>query len=85
MALLPAFEKVTAFLLDEVFPAFQAYVLPIVKELAAFIQENFAPLLQNYFIPVVKSLLQAFNTVANAVKDNEKRIRTFVKFIQGNI
>jgi hypothetical protein len=58
MALLPAFEKVTAFLLDEVFPAFQAYVLPIVKELAAFLQDNFSPLLQNVFIPIVKSLIR---------------------------
>jgi hypothetical protein len=82
MALLPAFEKVTAFLLDEVFPAFQAYVLPIVKELAAFIQENFAPLLQNYFIPVVKSLLQAFNTVANAVKDNKKELEPLLNLFK---
>jgi hypothetical protein len=82
LALLPAFEKVTAFLLDEVFPAFQAYVLPIVKELAAFIQENFAPLLQNYFIPVVKSLLQAFNTVANAVKDNKKELEPLLNLFK---
>ena len=75
MALLPAFEKVTAFLLEQVFPAFQAYVLPIVKQLSAFIQENFAPLLQNVFIPIVKALLQAWTTVANAVKNNEKELK----------
>jgi hypothetical protein len=69
MALLPAFEKVTAFLLEQVFPAFQAYVLPIVKQLSAFIQENFAPLLQNVFIPIVKALLQAWTTVANCSKE----------------
>jgi phage-related protein len=74
MALLPAFEKVTAFLLDEVFPAFQAYVLPIVKELAAFLQDNFSPLLQNVFIPIVKSLIEAWTTVANAVRRNEKEL-----------
>jgi hypothetical protein len=74
MALLPAFEKVTAFLLDSVFPAFQDYVLPIVKELSAFIEENFAPLLQNVFIPIVKALLQAWITVANSVKRNEKEL-----------
>jgi hypothetical protein len=75
MALLPAFEKVTAFLLEQVFPAFQAYVLPIVKQLSAFIQENFAPLLQNVFIPIVKALLQAWTTVAKAVKNNEKELK----------
>ena len=75
MALLPAFEKVTAFLLEQVFPAFQTYVLPIVKQLAAFIQENFAPLLQNVFIPIVKALLQAWTTVANSVKNNEKELK----------
>jgi hypothetical protein len=75
MALLPAFEKVTAFLLEQVFPAFQAYVLPIVKQLSAFIQENFAPLLQNVFIPIVKALLQAWTTVANSVKNNEKELK----------
>jgi phage-related protein len=75
MALLPAFEKVTAFLLEQVFPAFQTYVLPIVKQLAAFIQENFAPLLQNVFIPIVKALLQAWTTVANSVKNNQKELK----------
>jgi hypothetical protein len=75
LALLPAFEKVTAFLLDKVFPAFQAYVLPIVKDLSNFIQENFAPLLQNVFIPIVQSLLRAWTTVANSVKNNEKQLK----------
>lgn len=75
MALLPAFEKVTAFLLDEVFPAFQEYVLPIVKELSAFIQENFSPLLQNVFIPIVKALVKAWTTVADSVKENETKLK----------
>jgi hypothetical protein len=75
MALLPAFEKVTAFLLDEVFPAFQAYVLPIVKELAAFIQENFAPLINTVFIPIIKALFKAWTTVADAVKENEEKLQ----------
>jgi hypothetical protein len=75
LALLPAFEQVTAFLLDKVFPAFQAYVLPIVKDLSNFIQENFAPLLQNVFIPIVQSLLKAWTTVANSVKNNEKQLK----------
>jgi len=75
VALLPAFEKVTAFLLDEVFPAFQEYVLPIVKSLAAFIEENFAPILNNVFIPIVKALFKAWTTVADSFKDNEEKLR----------
>ena len=82
IALLPAFEKVTAFLLDSVFPAFQAYVLPIVKELSTFIQNNFAPLLQNVFIPIIKSLLQAWKTVANAVKSNERELRPLLNLFK---
>ena len=35
LALLPAFEKLTAFLLDKVFPAFEQKVLPIVKAMQA--------------------------------------------------
>lgn len=82
LALLPAFEKVTAFLLESVFPAFQAYVLPIVKDLAAFLQDNFAPLLQNVFIPIVKSLLQAWTTVANAVRRNEKELQPLLNLFK---
>jgi hypothetical protein len=82
LALLPAFEMVTAFLLDKVFPAFQAYVLPIVKELSAFIQENFAPLLQNVFIPIVKALLQAWTTVANSVKRNEEELKPLLNLFK---
>ena len=82
MALLPAFEKVTAFLLDKVFPAFQAYVLPIVKELAAFLQDNFSPLLQNVFIPIVKSLIEAWTTVANSVRRNERELRPLLNLFK---
>ena len=82
MALLPAFEKVTAFIIDKVFPAFQAYVLPIVKELAAFLQDNFSPLLQNVFIPIVKSLIEAWTTVANSVRRNERELRPLLNLFK---
>jgi len=75
MALLPAFEKVTNFLLTDVFPAFQDYVLPIVKSLASFIQDNFVPILNTAFIPIVKALFKAWNTVADSVKKNEDDLR----------
>ena len=75
IALLPAFEKVTAFLLSDVFPAFQDYVLPIVKSLADFIQNNFAPILNTVFIPIVRSLINAWNIVADSVKKNESNLK----------
>jgi hypothetical protein len=75
LALLPAFEKVTAFLIDQVFPAFQNYVLPIVKSLGAFIETNFVPLLDTVFIPLLRTLLNAWGTVADSVKDNEEKLK----------
>jgi hypothetical protein len=75
LALLPAFEKVTAFLIDQVFPAFQDYVLPIVKSLGAFIETNFVPLLDTVFIPLLRTLLNAWKTVADSVKDNEEKLK----------
>lgn len=82
MALLPAFEKVTNFLLTEVFPAFQNYVLPIVKSLAAYIQDNFAPILNNVFIPIVKSLFKAWTTVADSFKDNEQKLKPLLELFK---
>jgi len=77
MALLPAFETITAFLIDKVFPAFQDYVLPIVKSLGAYIKDNFAPILQTVFIPIVKALMKAFDTVAASVTNNEEKLKPF--------
>ena len=75
LALLPAFEKVTAFLLDHVFPTFQNHVLPVVKSLSNFIEQNFAPILQTVFIPIVRALMKAFNTVAESVTKNEDKLK----------
>ena len=82
LALLPAFEKVTAFLIDQVFPAFQNHVLPVVKSLSAFIENNFAPILQTVFIPIVKTLMRAFDTVAQSVTNNEEKFKPLLALMQ---
>jgi hypothetical protein len=82
LALLPAFEKVTAFIIDKVFPAFQQYVLPAVKSLSDFIQNNFVPILNTVFIPIVRSLTKAFNTVRDSVTSNEEKLKPFLALMK---
>jgi len=82
LALLPAFEKVTAFIIDKVFPAFQNYVLPAVKSLSAFIENNFAPILNTVFIPIVRALMKAFDTVALSVTRNEEKLKPLLALMR---
>jgi hypothetical protein len=82
LALLPAFEKVTAFIIDKVFPAFQNYVLPAVKSLSAFIENNFAPILNTVFIPIVRALMKAFDTVALSVTNNEQKLKPLLTLMR---
>jgi hypothetical protein len=82
LALLPAFEKVAAFLIDHVFPAFQQYVLPVVKSLSDFIQNNFAPILNTTFIPIVRALMKAFDTVALSVTNNEEKLKPLLALMK---
>jgi hypothetical protein len=82
LALLPAFEKVTAFLIEQVFPAFQNHVLPVVKSLSDFIQNNFAPILNIVFIPIVKTLMRAFDTVAASVTKNEEKFKPLLALME---
>jgi uncharacterized membrane protein YgcG len=71
LALLPAFEKLTAFLLDKVFPAFEQKVLPIVRKITEFIETRLVPILQRYLVPILDQVRLAFTNVSSAVKDNE--------------
>lgn len=82
LTLLPAFEKVTAFIIDKVFPAFQNYVLPAVKSLSAFIENNFAPILNTVFIPIVRALMKAFDTVALSVTNNEQKLKPLLELMR---
>jgi phage-related protein len=71
LALLPAFEKLTSFLLDRLFPAFEEKVLPIVKAITEFIETRLVPILQKYLVPILDQVRDAFTNVSSAVKDNE--------------
>jgi len=71
LALLPAFEKLTAFLLDKLFPAFEQKVLPIVKAITEFIETRLVPILQTYLVPILDQVRSAFTNVSSSVKDNE--------------
>ena len=71
LALLPAFEKLTSFLLDRLFPAFEQKVLPIVKAITEFIETRLVPILQRYLVPILDQVRSAFTNVSSAVKDNE--------------
>jgi hypothetical protein len=71
LALLPAFEKLTSFLLDRLFPAFEQKVLPIVKAITEFIETRLVPILQKYLVPILDQVRNAFTNVSSAVRDNE--------------
>ena len=79
IALLPIVEKLTNFLLDKLFPAFERYVLPVVNRLTeAFAGSGglgesvtkFVSILSSLFLPIWNGLVSAFNSVKGAVKDN---------------
>ena len=78
MALLPAFEKLTSFLLDKLFPAFEQKVLPIVRSLTEFIETKLVPILQQYLVPILNNLRSAFTSVSESVKTNEGAIGSLV-------
>lgn len=87
LALLPAFEKLTTFILENVFPAFEQKVLPVFKDLNNLFQNNLVPVIQNYLIPILEVLGQSFSKVSDAIKSNEGNLKsilvmfgTFVEF-----
>jgi hypothetical protein len=61
LALLPAFEKLTSFLLDRLFPAFEQKVLPIVKAITEFIETRLVPILQKYLVPILDQVRSCFH------------------------
>ena len=87
LALLPAFEKLTAFLLNKVFPAFEQKILPIIKAYTEFIETRLVPILQEYLIPLLDKLREAFANLSKSTKDSESSLgaivtmfRTIVEF-----
>jgi hypothetical protein len=87
IALLPILEKVTAFLLDVLFPAFERYVLPIVEKLtkkltgsqdslgSAFTEIVTA--IKGYVIPIFNGVVSAFSSIYKAINRNAD---TFIAF-----
>ena len=71
IALLPAFEKLTNFILDRLFPAFEQKVLPVFKNVNDFLQNNLVPFMQKYFVPIIDAVRDAFEKVSTAVSNNK--------------
>ena len=81
IALLPAFEKLTNFILEQLFPAFEQKVLPVFRNVNDFLQNNLIPLMQKYFIPIIDAVRNAFEKVSTAVSDNKSNFEAvFVLF-----
>lgn len=63
----PVMEDVSVFVKDTLVPAF--------KEMWNFLNEFIIPTLKTILVPVVTALFKAFAQVANAVKDNEEKLK----------
>jgi hypothetical protein len=71
LALLPAFEKLTTFILEKVFPAFEQKVLPVFKAIGEFLETRLVPIIERYLVPLLNVLRNAFQNVSSAVSDNK--------------
>jgi hypothetical protein len=56
LALLPAFEKLTQFILEKVFPTFEEKVLPIFQKINDFLQEIFVPFITEVFTEQARTI-----------------------------
>jgi hypothetical protein len=91
IALLPILEKVTTFLLDVMFPAFERYVLPVVEKLTKAFTGSQGSLsssltevvgnIKNFVLPIFKGVVSAFSSVFNAIKENSATFLEFGKII----
>jgi hypothetical protein len=87
LALLPILEKVTTFLLDVLFPAFESYVLPIVEKLTKAFTGSQGSLssaltdtvakIKNFVLPIFKGVVNAFSSIYDAIQENAS---TFIQF-----
>jgi hypothetical protein len=71
LALLPAFEKLTQFILEKVFPTFEQKVLPIFQKINDFLQEIFVPFITEVFTERLGLLKAAWDTLTGTIKDNK--------------
>jgi hypothetical protein len=63
----PVMEDVSTFVTDFLVPAF--------KNIWNFLNDFVIPTLKTAFVPIVKALFSAFDQVANAIKDNEEKLK----------
>ena len=92
IALLPILEKLTNFLLDKLFPAFERYILPIVEKItAAFSNEggglgktvsDLGNTLKNVFLPIWEGVKSAFDKVSKTIKENKDEFQSFFDVIK---
>jgi phage-related protein len=92
IALLPILEKLTNFLLDKLFPAFETYILPIVEKItAAFSSQNgglgktvsnLASTLKSTFLPIWEGVKSAFDKVKATVIENKDEFQAFFDVVK---
>ena len=70
LALLPAFEKLTQFILEKVFPTFEEKVLPIFQKINDFLQKVFVPFIADVFTNRLGLFKAAWDTLTGTIKDN---------------
>jgi hypothetical protein len=84
LALLPAFEKLTNFILEKVFPAFEKKVLPIFQKINDFLQTVFVPFIANVFTDKLGLFKQAWDLLTGTIqknKDNFEPLLTLLKAV----
>ena len=82
LALLPAFEKLTKFILEKVFPAFEQKVLPIFQKINAFLQEVFVPFIADVFTDRLKLFKQAWELLTGTIQDNRKNFEPLLNLLK---
>ena len=78
IALLPAFEKLTNFILQKLFPAFEQKVLPVFQRINDFLQNKLVPLFERYVVPVIGAVKDAFDRVGQAIENNRGNFESVV-------
>lgn len=82
LALLPAFEKLTQFILEKVFPAFEQKVLPIFQKINEFLQEVFVPFIANVFTNRLGLFKAAWETLTATIKDNKENFEPLLSLLK---
>jgi hypothetical protein len=82
LALLPAFEKLTNFILEKVFPAFEQKVLPIFQKINDFLQKVFVPFIADVFTNRLGLFKQAWDLLTGTIQDNRKNFEPLLNLLK---